>query len=442
MFVTMYDAPGVGLAAPQVGVQKRFFVYDTGDDPKVLINPQITGSDGEWYFEEGCLSIPGQHFEICRPKQIEVSGVDLDGNEVSFEADEFLARVIQHELDHLDGILMLEHLDEEQLKEAKRGIREYQLAQAEEPRGTRRRLPAAVTRLPAPPPEPRRLVYLGTPALAVAPLRALHAAGYDIPLVVSAPDRRRGRGGATMPSPVKAAALELGLDVTADPDDVLDVDADLGVVVAYGRLIKPHLLEALPFVNLHFSLLPRWRGAAPVERAILAGDDVTGVCLMAVEEDLDTGGVYASTRDAGRRQVARVAARRARRRRHRRSSSTRCARVRRAPAAGGRADLRRQDRPGRAPHRLATGRRRRAPDDPDRRRLDDVPRRSGSSCAPRADGGAVAGLPGELVGLDVACGDGLRDRPGRGAARGEAADAGGRLAQRRATGRRRTVRVT
>jgi peptide deformylase len=130
MFLTMYDAPGVGLAAPQVGVQKRFFVYDTGDDPQVLINPTITGSDGEWYFEEGCLSIPGQHFEICRPKQIEVSGVDLDGNEVSFEADEFLARVIQHELDHLDGILMLEHLDEDQLKEAKRAIREFQLAQA------------------------------------------------------------------------------------------------------------------------------------------------------------------------------------------------------------------------------------------------------------------------------------------------------------------------
>jgi methionyl-tRNA formyltransferase len=151
-----------------------------------------------------------------------------------------------------------------------------------------------VIRLPAPPPEPRRFVYLGTPALAVPPLRALHAAGYDIPLVVSAPDRRRGRGGATNPTPVKAAALELGLEVTADPDALLDVGADLGVVVAYGRLIKPHLLEALPFVNLHFSLLPRWRGAAPVERAILAGDDVTGVCLMVVEEGLDTGGIYSS----------------------------------------------------------------------------------------------------------------------------------------------------
>src|SRR5262245_56674702 len=82
MFETMYQAPGLGLAAPQVGVQKRFFVYDIDDDPQVLINPVITGSDGEWWFEEGCLSFPGHYFEICRPKQIEVSGLDLDGNEV------------------------------------------------------------------------------------------------------------------------------------------------------------------------------------------------------------------------------------------------------------------------------------------------------------------------------------------------------------------------
>lgn len=132
--------------------------------------------------------------------------------------------------------------------------------------------------------------------MAVGPLRALVAAGHDIALVVSRPDRRRGRGGALLPSPVKAAALELGLPVTDRVDDVLGIDADLGVVVAYGRLIKPHVLDVLPMINLHFSLLPRWRGAAPVERAILAGDDVTGVCVMALEEGLDTGPVYASLR--------------------------------------------------------------------------------------------------------------------------------------------------
>ncbi len=127
----------------------------------------------------------------------------------------------------------------------------------------------------------------------MAPLRALVDAGHDVALVVSRPDRKRGRGGAMVPSPVKAAALELELPVTDRVDDLLDAGAELGVVVAYGRLIKPHVLAVLPMVNLHFSLLPRWRGAAPVERAILAGDSMTGVCVMALEEGLDTGPVYA-----------------------------------------------------------------------------------------------------------------------------------------------------
>jgi methionyl-tRNA formyltransferase len=142
----------------------------------------------------------------------------------------------------------------------------------------------------------RRLVYLGSPEAAVPPLRALVDAGFDIRLVVSQPDRKRGRGGALLPSPVKAAAVELGLPVTEQVDDVLDVGAELGVVVAFGRLIKPHVLARLPMVNLHFSLLPRWRGAAPVERAILAGDDETGVDVMQVEEGLDTGGIFAEER--------------------------------------------------------------------------------------------------------------------------------------------------
>ena len=139
-----------------------------------------------------------------------------------------------------------------------------------------------------------RLAFLGTPEMAVPPLHALVAAGHEIVLVVTRPDRRRGRGKATSPSPVKAAAMELGLPVSHDIDDALAAGAELGIVVAYGRIIKPHVLAALSMVNVHFSLLPRWRGAAPVERAILAGDEVTGVCIMDVEETLDTGGVYAS----------------------------------------------------------------------------------------------------------------------------------------------------
>jgi methionyl-tRNA formyltransferase len=140
-----------------------------------------------------------------------------------------------------------------------------------------------------------KLVYVGSPEAAVAPLQALVEAGHEIVMVLSQPDRKRGRGSALVASPVKAAALVLGLPVTDRPDDLLDAaaaGAELGVVVAYGRLIKPHLLDAMPFINLHFSLLPRWRGAAPVERAVLAGDTETGVCLMALEAGLDTGPVY------------------------------------------------------------------------------------------------------------------------------------------------------
>lgn len=138
-------------------------------------------------------------------------------------------------------------------------------------------------------------MFLGTPELAVPPLRALVGAGVDVRLVVTQPDRRRGRGTATSPSPVKAAADELQIPVSHVVEDVIDAGAALGVVVAFGRLIKPPVLEAVPMVNLHFSLLPRWRGAAPVERAILTGDERTGVDLMVVEEGLDTGGIYRRT---------------------------------------------------------------------------------------------------------------------------------------------------
>jgi peptide deformylase len=123
MFETMYAAPGVGLAAPQVGVQKRFFVYDVGDGPGVVINPEIRESSGEWVHDEGCLSVPGLFWPITRPKVVHLVGLDIDGNEIEFEADELLARMFQHEVDHLDGTLLLSRLDGEQRKEAMRALR-------------------------------------------------------------------------------------------------------------------------------------------------------------------------------------------------------------------------------------------------------------------------------------------------------------------------------
>ncbi len=124
MLDTMYDAPGVGLAAPQVGVQKRFFVYDIGEGPHAVVNPTLSGHDGEWDYVEGCLSVPDLHWPILRPQVVHLTGWDLDGNELSIEADELLARLFQHEVDHLDGVLLIERLDPDQRKQAMRALRQ------------------------------------------------------------------------------------------------------------------------------------------------------------------------------------------------------------------------------------------------------------------------------------------------------------------------------
>ena len=249
MIETMYEAPGSGLAANQVGVQKRMFVYDIGEGARAVINPRIVESDGEWTYEEGCLSIPGLSWDIVRPNAVHLVGLDLDGNELSIEATELEGRVFQHELDHLDGILLVERLDADQRKEALRscgparwtclrgiptGSRASSPGNADPfagalPRCSGRALPYGG--------RVARLAFLGTPEMAVRPLRALVAAGHDIALCITRPDRRRGRGGAVTPSPVKEAALALGLPVSHAMEDVAEAGVELAVVVAYGRII-------------------------------------------------------------------------------------------------------------------------------------------------------------------------------------------------------------
>jgi peptide deformylase len=124
MFDTLYETDsGIGLAAPQVGIQRQIFVWDIDGEPEVIFNPVIAESDGEWAYEEGCLSIPGLYVEMVRPKTVLMTGVDIDGNEVSLEADELEARLFQHELDHLNGVLMFDRMQPEQRKQA---IAEYQ----------------------------------------------------------------------------------------------------------------------------------------------------------------------------------------------------------------------------------------------------------------------------------------------------------------------------
>ena len=141
----------------------------------------------------------------------------------------------------------------------------------------------------------RRVAFLGTPEIAAGALSSLIENHIEVALVVTRPDKRRGRGSVMTGSPVKEVAQKHGVPVVHDVESLLaehkSNPIDLGVVVAYGALIKPHVLAEIPMVNLHVSLLPRWRGAAPIERAILAGDETTGVCLMQLEEGLDTGAV-------------------------------------------------------------------------------------------------------------------------------------------------------
>ena len=119
MFETLYTSGnGIALAAPQIGVQKQIFVWDLGEDPLVVLNPEIVESAGEWVYDEGCLSIPGLYVEIVRPKTVLVKGVDLDGNPIEREADEVEARMFQHELDHLNGVLMFDRMSKEQRRQA------------------------------------------------------------------------------------------------------------------------------------------------------------------------------------------------------------------------------------------------------------------------------------------------------------------------------------
>jgi peptide deformylase len=130
MFDTMYEAPGVGLAAPQIGISKRLFVADIGDGPFVMVNPEVVETEGKWKFEEGCLSIPGRYWHIKRSDYARATGQDELGNDISIEGDELMGRVLQHETDHLNGVLLLERLPGRVRKTALKELREESLGNA------------------------------------------------------------------------------------------------------------------------------------------------------------------------------------------------------------------------------------------------------------------------------------------------------------------------
>lgn len=124
MIETMYDAPGVGLAAPQIGITKRIFVADIGEGPLIMINPEVVETSGTWTFEEGCLSIPEHWWEFARPSFARAVGQDLEGNEIEYSGDELIGRVLQHETDHLHGKLLIDRLGRSERKQALAELRE------------------------------------------------------------------------------------------------------------------------------------------------------------------------------------------------------------------------------------------------------------------------------------------------------------------------------
>jgi peptide deformylase len=123
MIETMYAAPGVGLAANQIGIQKRMFVYDAGEGPFTVVNPTIVDTSETWEYEEGCLSVPGLYFAIARPRCVTLKGYDVNGTEFTREGEDLLARIFLHETDHLDGFLLLDRLEPEIRREAMKILR-------------------------------------------------------------------------------------------------------------------------------------------------------------------------------------------------------------------------------------------------------------------------------------------------------------------------------
>ena len=297
MLATMYDAPGVGLAAPQIGISRRLIVMDAGRDdedrdPLVMVNPEILDlSDEMRVHEEGCLSIPEVTAEVERPAEVRVAFLDREGKPQEAELEGIWATIVQHEIDHLNGVLFIDYLSR-----LKRDMIVKKFTKAEARRGpvgpiwtdcASLRLPSRIRR------GPMRIIFMGTPDFAVPALQALLEAGHDIVAVYTQPPRAAGRGMALRKSPVHEAADAAGLTVLTperlkakeEQNRFAAFQADAAVVVAYGIILPKAVLDGTKagLFNIHASLLPRWRGAAPINRAIMSGDAETGVAIMRVD---------------------------------------------------------------------------------------------------------------------------------------------------------------
>ncbi len=285
MTETMRKDYGVGLAAPQLGLlwrivaleynptedMKKLYPGEKPFDLKILINPQITRFSKECVdMDEGCLSLPNLELPVNRPKEINVLAQDINGQKIKIRAKGLLARVIQHEADHLDGVLFTDRA------KGRKNLRSY------------RHL---------------RIVFMGTPAFALPALEALVTHQLPVVGVITEPDKPVGREKTITPPAVKIVASEYGIPVyqpesNEDLAKILkEISPDYYVVAAYGRILSEEVLKIPPYggLNIHPSLLPKYRGATPIQAAILGGEKETGVTIMRMDEKMDHGPIVAQT---------------------------------------------------------------------------------------------------------------------------------------------------
>jgi methionyl-tRNA formyltransferase len=276
---TLELTSAVGLAAPQVAKPLRLFIVDYGKLKEAFINPKIIryGKEAD-KVEEGCLSVPGVRGTVSRPKEIEIEYVDVKGRKKKVLLTGYYARIVQHEYDHLSSIFYTNRIID------KKKLSTY---------------------------KPIKIVYFGTPKFGATILRTIYGqqlvGEYAIALVVTSSDKPSGRGQLSVPSEVKQLANGFNLPV-ATPNSLKNnrglisklksLDPDFLVLASYSKIIPKEILS-IPkkgAVNIHPSLLPKYRGPSPVQAAILNGETRTGITIMKMVEKVDVGGILASAR--------------------------------------------------------------------------------------------------------------------------------------------------
>lgn len=267
---TMLFANGAGLAANQIGHDAQIFVTGIGPKPQIFINPKLKAiSEKNDLLEEGCLSVPGYRGPVKRSKRVEITYDDLKGRRKKLLASGYLARVLQHEFDHLQGKLYLDRVSDPKLVEKV---------------------------------IPVRVVFFGSGEFAVPILISLVGLNWTFDFqtvaVVTQPSRPAGRERQVTPTPAYLAAQHFSLPVLTPqelgPDfrkELQNLKPDLIVLADYGKILPPWVLELPKYgaLNIHPSLLPKYRGASPIQQTILNGETKSGATLIKMSPQVDAG---------------------------------------------------------------------------------------------------------------------------------------------------------